>query len=447
MFDQRCRTTLQIVFLQCLIGSLAACTAPSVGADDETSTLASLATGCGSLPGSIAPTSPATTLFYPHQEIQFSSSASPNNESVAIGDVTGDGLNDVVVAVTISSSPQDQEYIAVLAGDSCHGLAPAVLYLVGPASGASTGLAVGDVTGDGRADVVVTTGQGFAVLVHKSDGTLASPVSYPVTLDGSLWEKVAVGDFNGDERKDVALLGWGGQSVHVLYQDQTGTLGAPSAFTVPHGGYDDIATGHLDHLHSSRLDLVVMSGQTYAVSNVSVLLQGTGGAFQPAVGYDVPPTVFSDGTSTKSLTHGVAVGDVTGDKKDDVVTTYGGNSPTSFVAVFPGLQTTLAAPVTYPCLDIPTGVAVRDVNADGLRDVLIQHDGWGNIGVLLGKAGGTLEPEQLFPAVTDNFDPKGFAVGDINGDGAPDALVANNGQLSVLFNAKLRTPAVTTVAR
>lgn len=93
------------------------------------------------------------------------------------------------------------------------------------------------------------------------------------------------------------------------------------------------------------------------------------------------------GTTIKSLTQGVVVGDVTAHGKDDVVTTFGGNVPTSFVAVFRGLRDTLAAPVIYSCLDEPTGVAIADVNGDGFSDVLIQHNGQGAIGVFLAAAG------------------------------------------------------------
>src|SRR6188474_3402906 len=60
------------------------------------------------------------------------------------------------------------------------------------ATGSDTkAVAIGDVTGDGRADVVATSARGFyadyqvSVLASLPDGTLAAPVSYPTPGTGT----------------------------------------------------------------------------------------------------------------------------------------------------------------------------------------------------------------------------------------------------------------------
>ena len=116
-----------------------------------------------------------------------------------------------------------------------------------------------------------------------------------------------------------------------------------------------------------RDDIVVMSGQGL-VPNLQVLTQLAGGGFAAPAASSVPAA---------PLTQGIGVGDVTGDGRIDVVASYGGNRPSSGLAVF--AQTaggTLAAAVTYPSGDIPEPVEVADVTGDGRADVIVAHGGW-----------------------------------------------------------------------
>jgi hypothetical protein len=137
------------------------------------------------------------------------------------------------------------------------------------------------------------------------------------------------------------------------------------------------------------------------------------------------------------LTHGVAVGDVNGDSLQDVVVTYGGNSPSSKIGVFLQNRTrTLQPAITYDSYDIPEPVAIADVNNDGRQDVILAHGGWVALGVYLQGRNGSLLPEELYPLpYATHYNPQGLAVGDINDDGLNDVVIAdyNNG-LVVLYN-------------
>src|SRR3954470_11723032 len=95
-------------------------------------------------------------------------------------------------------------------------------------------VAIGDVTGDGRADVVATSAQGsyadyrVYVLASLPDGTLAAPVSYPTPGTGTnRIQTVAIGDITGDGRADV-VVGADGFGILVYPQLPTGLLGAPT---------------------------------------------------------------------------------------------------------------------------------------------------------------------------------------------------------------------------
>lgn len=344
--------------------------------------------------------------------------------AVAVGDVTGDGRNDVVMTTDFYFDPANDYRVWVFAQTAGGGLATPVSYPSAAGTSDLDSVAIADITADGRKDVVVgATGAGVQVFPQLSSGALGSATLYP-TPNG---RQVRVGNLNGDGRVDVAAVGWGTNNVSVLLNDGAGGLQAPVEYPAQHGGYDDLEVG--DVTGDGRADLVVMSGQLYAVPNISVLAQLPGGGFGAAAEYSLGSNI---------LTSGIGVGDVTGDGRNDVVASYGGNQPYAHIAVFPQAATgLLTAPVSYTSYDIPEPVEVADLDLDGRADVATLHGGWNRAGLYRQAVGGTLAGEELYPIpYASHYEPHGLAVGDISGDGAPDVALADYNQgLVVLRNA------------
>jgi Domain of unknown function DUF11/FG-GAP-like repeat len=358
-------------------------------------------------------------VFQPYQAF----AAVPDPAAVAIGDVTGDGRSDIVVTSGYTGDAVVDFRLWVFAQSSSGALAAPVSYLTsGSYVNRVESVAVGDITGDGRADVVVgVSNVGAQVFPQTMSGTLGAPTTYS-TPEG---RQVRLGRLDGNASLDVAAIGWGTGSVAVLLNDGAGGLRAPVAYGAPHSGYDDLEVG--DVTGDGRDDIVVMSGQLYATPNVSVLAQLAGGGFGAAASYSI---------GTNILSSGIGIGDVTGDGRNDVVASYGGNKPSSNIAVF--AQTSggsLAAPVSYPSYDIPEPVEVADLDRDGRKDVLTVHGGWLAAGVYRATAGGGLAAEELAPLpYASHYEPHGLAIGDVNGDLSPDAAIADyNHGLVVLY--------------
>ena len=362
-------------------------------------------------------------LFLPYQAIAVPSEP----DAVAIGDVTGDGRDDIVVTTGYDFDPPNDFRLLVLAQTAAGGLAAPVSYATSGSYTARPGsVDIGDVNGDGRADVVVGLDRyGIELFPQLADGTLGA--STLVLNDDST--RIRVGPIDTSGRAQVAGIGWTSGTI-TLFGDTGAGLVATRTYPVHHNGWDDLELA--DVTGDALVDLVVMSGQGPGV-DVSVLPQLANGTFAPAVEYVV------DGAN------GIGVGDVTGDGRSDVVASIGGNQPSSGMAVLgQAADGSLAPPVTYPSYDIPEPVEIADLDLDGMADVVTLHGGWLKAGVYRGRADGTLAAETLYDIpYASHYSVHGLAVGDINGDGWPDVVAAdyNNGVI-LLRNATNAPPTV-----
>ena len=132
--------------------------------------------------------------------------------SVALGDLNGDGRLDIVAT---NGSPATSNNLFVLLGQAGGGLAPVRAYSSGSAS--PYGLALGDLNGDGRLDVVaVVAGNQVSVHLGQGNGTLAPARPFTTGGNNPGMTSVAVGDVTGDGRPDVVTANRGDQSVGVL---------------------------------------------------------------------------------------------------------------------------------------------------------------------------------------------------------------------------------------
>src|SRR5260370_4783826 len=129
----------------------------------------------------------------------------------------------------------------------------------------------------------------------------------------------------------------------------------------------------------------------------------------------------------------VGVADVNGDGN---LVLFAANAWSGTVGVLLGNgDGTFQAAVTYssgdtPCAQI-SSVAVTDVNGDGHPDLLLttgsvgcNGNNGGAVSVLLGNGDGTFQAAVEY--FSGGYKLLGVAVGDVNGDGRPDVLLANS---------------------
>jgi hypothetical protein len=280
--------------------------------------------------------------------------------------------------------------------------------------------------------------------------SFAQPVLYG--SGGLLALSVAVADLNGDGKPDLVIAnqcasssngecGAGVGTLGVLLGKGDGTFQAP--VTYPSGGYYANWVVVADVNRDGKPDLVVAnwcksSDCPYSSEGgVSVLLGNGDGTFQTAVIYG------SGGDSTNSLGP-FAVADVNGDGRPDIVManwcpTYVGSTcdTDGSVGVLLGNgDGTFQAVVTYDSGGYgANSVAVADVNGDGKPDVLVanfcsssSNCTVGTVGVLLGNGNGTFQPAVTY--APGGVFTQSVAVVDLNGDGKPDLVVADGCDIS-----------------
>jgi hypothetical protein len=251
-----------------------------------------------------------------------------------------------------------------------------------------------------------------------SPGELKPP---HVFTAGSFPFSVAVGDFNEDGSPDLAvansnLLNQQSASVGVFLGNGQGGLHPMVSYSV---GKTPRAVVAADFNNDGHLDLAVANQDGF----VSILLGDGTGNFKPAVNFDAGPSPLS-----------LAVGDFNGDHILDIaVANFVDKQTTGPVTILIGAGGgNFRAPVQYAAGLVPQAIAVGDVNGDGTPDLLIANDGYGNIpgklGVLLGHGDGTFGTVTEYSA---GVNPFAIALGDFNGDGHLDVVIADETQLRV----------------
>jgi FG-GAP-like repeat len=316
-------------------------------------------------------------------------------------------------------------------------------------------VAVADVNGDGKPDIVVanfcgsnTSCSGYAagtvgVLLGNGDGTFRTAVSYG--SGGYVASSVAIADVNGDGKPDIVVTNGCSSSsscsglgtVGVLLGNGDGTF--QTAVTYGSGGYGAGSVAVADVNGDGNPDLLVIEGcnsitttcssiQFTTDSAVGVLLNNGNGTFQTAVAYD----------SGGIMATAIAVGDLNGDGKPDLVVAQCSGVFESYcsyseVGVMLGNgDGTFQAAVNYnedPNSIGPDAVALADLNGDGDLDILVTNLATGDKGqsdpslaVLLGNGNGTFQTVVTYDAGAGAA--HGLAIADLTGNGKLDAAVS-----------------------
>lgn len=351
----------------------------------------------------------------------------------SIGDLNHDGYPDWAAQVpptdVAGASPVDGKVYVFFGGFPLD--LSADVTLTAPISGkafAWRASGVGDVSGDGIDDLVVTQYRdGDAYVYFGGNGAFDN--NPDLTLDDGTneWDTTAssAGDVNGDGHADIAMgighddsCGFDRGKVHVFYG---GPLldGTPDEAMCSADGGDLFGVslhGGADLNGDGDEDLVVGA---WDARSGSVHLYWGGDAWDTSRDLRFDETGQFYGTSGRQLSHG----DVNGDSVDDLLVGQDWVDGANAFLYYGGTSMDSTRDATW--LDYGGVVAgASDVNADSFDEIVIGNSGADRVSVFSGGA-----PPSTMPALQLTGDTNGerfgqsVVSGDFDGDGWPELLV------------------------
>ncbi len=336
------------------------------------------------------------------------------SHGLATGDLNGDGWEDIVT--TIQNELQETNYVSILFGVGDGTFWAPVDYEVGPDP---TAVEVGDVTGDGLLDIIVANGgeNTLSVLENLGDGAFAA---LPKLFVGYAPSDLALGDLNGDGALDIVAANATDNTVSILLSNGTGGFldqdvydvgAAPAAVAL--GDFDD----------NQRIDVVVANSEDDTINVLlneeNIRTKATQFALQAAIAVGDAPAALAAADLTGNGTVDVVVVN-TGDNNISVLSGMGGgtfaaplnysvggapsdvkiaaldNNATLDVVVtnaaddtvsvlFTRPDESLQPPVEYGVGDAPGYLVLSDMDNNGVVDIVTTNSDGDTVSVLVDR--------------------------------------------------------------
>jgi hypothetical protein len=363
----------------------------------------------------------------------FASGASPR--FTLISDFDSDGKPDMAIPNIGSGG------VSVLRNTSTSGnfIFPDRYFFSTNKSSAPFSLAVGDIDGDGRPDMV-TANENKTISVFLNNSVVGSGVisfatrsDFPATAAPSC---IAIGDLDGDGKPDLAVsvtATINSKSVgHISIYRNIGSVGNANFSTsidVPAGSIP-IYVSIVDINADGKPDVIATNRDGSDPSLLILANASTSGAINF-------PTLSK--VAVPGIANGLAVGDIDGDGKQDLLTSSYYIATGNAINVYRNNGTGNAVSFETNSMVVsgfPNDLTVGDLNGDGKLDIAYA-DGSGS-----GNGSGTqngLRYNYILQntstglrisftnkiALLSNESPVGVSINDMDGDGKSDIILAN----------------------
>ncbi|SDH19013.1 FG-GAP-like repeat-containing protein [Mucilaginibacter gossypii] len=364
-------------------------------------------------------------------------------EYVRVGDLDGDGKPDLIIH-------DGYQTISVLRNQSAIGpINPAAFGAVGTLSSYrfTVGtdpqiIKVADIDGDGKPDLLVSYysfyGVGISVLLNRSTpGNInfapKVDIAYYSTPFGANTYVVETGDVDSDGRPEILIANSSLNGISVLPNtSKKGTVSFVSRFDFE-AGTQPSGLNLTDIDGDGKPDLVISNKMD---NTVSVLRNITAPGIINAASFEKHVDYATVASPTSVIT-----GDLNADGKADIIVVS--SEPVPGISILQNKSTTgvinagsVGAKVDITSLLSARGIAIADIDGDAKPDLVTGHTVIRNI-----KGNGNISRASFaaneVPVMKINKFFKAFSVEDIDGDGIPDIVGVDGGDLSIVRNNPL----------
>ena len=359
-----------------------------------------------------------------------------------VADLDGDGLNDLIVAnnrrskinLLYNLTGKTNRAAQPLRKLEINELPPDARFRIDsvPVAERIAALAVTDVNGDGRPDLVFYgDARDLTVLYNQGTNGWSDPRTWHIE-DGRMDPNTLVaGDLNGDGRPDVVLLGDNG-SLYFLPQLVDRTLGEPQK--IPYSGAPN-AVQITDVNGDGRDDVLLVDWDS--PTPFRFRLQMPGGELGPEIYFKTQPirSYCADHLEGNSNLYLITVAQNSGRAEVSQFTRKPAEALSG--AFRRGQFQVLPLPKTDAA---QRGELWADVNGDGLPDLLVAQPESGQLSVYLQQPDGALAEPKKFPCLAGI---SRIAVADWNSDGHPEIFLLSRDENAVgvtQFDKKGRLP-------
>lgn len=280
-------------------------------------------------------------------------------------------------------------------------------------------IAISDIDGDGKPDIVITNQFSFSISVFRNIGTPGN-ISFDTRVDLPALNpnKVVIGDLNNDGKPDLVVANYVAHSISIYKNTSIpGNVSFTARIDYPTGRYPtDVSKGDIDG--DSWQDVVVANQES---NYISIFKNDAA----PGISFTVNNNLI-----TGVAVYYVILTDLDGDNKPDLGVNKGSNSISVYRNISNAGSFSFSAGLDFTIAGNPGEFSITDLDGDGKPDLAVVC-GSSLISVLKNtSSSGSFSFQNKVDFLTGSA-PYGLSIADFNGDNKPDLATVDQGDNAV----------------